>query len=101
MSKLLIFQNAFCLMVAKLIEKAFALGYQLRFNRPQITFGDAKDSCHEIRLAIDLNLFKDGVWLKNTDNHKELGEYWESIGGAWGGRYGDGNHYSLKYMDRE
>jgi len=29
-----------------------------------------------------------------------LGEYWESIGGSWGGRFGDGNHYSLKYKGR-
>jgi hypothetical protein len=56
-------------------------------------------SLHRIRLAVDLNLFKDGKYLKDTDDHQELGEYWESIGGFWGGRFrnADGNHYSLEH----
>lgn len=54
-------------------------------------------SNHYNKLAIDLNLFKNGKYLDKTEDHRELGEYWESIGGAWGGRFGDGNHYSLEY----
>jgi hypothetical protein len=23
--------------------------------------------------------------------------FWESIGGSWGGRFNDGNHYSLEH----
>lgn len=30
-----------------------------------------------------------------------IGEYWESIGGAWGGRFNDGNHYSLGHGGRK
>jgi len=29
-----------------------------------------------------------------------LGLYWESIGGSWGGRFGDGNHFSLEHEGR-
>jgi hypothetical protein len=50
-------------------------------------------------LAIDLNLFKDGNFLSATEDHKELGEWWEEQHELcrWGGRFSnaDGNHYSL------
>ena len=54
----------------------------------------SKHSRHYERLAADLNLFKDGWYLTTTEDHKIFGEYWESIGGTWGGRWNDGNHYS-------
>ena len=49
----------------------------------------------------NLNLFVDGVWLQSTEAHRELGEWWESVGGSWGGRFGDGNHYSLAHEGRK
>ena len=54
-------------------------------------------SCHYLRLAIDLNLFKDGKYLMTTEDHLIFGEFWESLGGSWGGRFNDGNHYSLEH----
>jgi hypothetical protein len=54
-------------------------------------------SCHKIRLAIDLNLFKDGRFLSTTEDHRPLGEWWKSQGGSWGGDFNDGNHYSLEH----
>lgn len=54
-------------------------------------------SLHPDKLAIDLNLFKDGHYLSSTEAHRPLGEWWESIGGTWGGRFNDGNHYSLEH----
>lgn len=107
-------QRKFTRMIAQLIEYAYASGYEL-------TFGDAfrdprlhgqvgekrsyssANSLHKERLAVDFNLFKDGQYLTTTEAHKPLGEYWESIGGAWGGRFGgtaDGNHYSLEHGGR-
>lgn len=111
-------QQDFTLMVANLIEFAYQNGYRL-------TFGDAyrdprlhgkvgtklgyssANSLHKDRLAIDFNLFKNGVYLTSSDDHKPLGEFWESIGGTWGGRFGetggtaDGNHYSLEHNGRK
>lgn len=58
-------------------------------------------SLHCERLAIDLNLFRDGVFLPNTEHHLPLGVEWERLGGAWGGRFGDGNHYSLEWQGRK
>jgi hypothetical protein len=56
-------------------------------------------SAHKNKMAIDLNLFKDGVFLQNTEDHRELGEWWEQQHelARWGGRFNDGNHYSLEH----
>jgi len=59
-------------------------------------------SYHYMGLAQDINLFlRDPVtgkwtWQTTTEAHREMGEFWESLGGTWGGRFRrpDGNHYS-------
>jgi hypothetical protein len=87
-------------MVALLILHAEQLGYEVTlgdaFRGPNVKRG-LKNSLHRLKLAIDLNLFRDGRYLKSTQAHKPLGLYWESIGGTWGGHFDDGNHYSLKH----
>lgn len=100
-------QSLFVLMVAKLIEYSYDIGYELTFGeamRMQATANanaksgkGIKNSLHTIRLAIDFMLFKDGVYLTKSEDHKLLGVFWESMGGSWGGRFGDGNHYSLEH----
>lgn len=87
-------------MVALLILFAYERGYELTFGDAWAQSGHKKNSNHYIRLAIDLNLFRDGKFLTRTEDHRELGEFWESIGGSWGGHYGDGNHYSLHHEGR-
>ena len=82
-------------MVALLIGRAYQLGYEVTLGDAWAREGHRKGSFHYKRLAIDLNLFKNGVYLRSTESHKPLGEFWESIGGSWGGRWDDGNHYSL------
>ena len=111
-------QSKFARMVALLIQFAYQQEYE-------ITFGDAwafnfwpildlltrflpkkwikaikarmhsRRSFHYKRLAIDINLFRNGKFLRSTKSHEPTGLFWESIGGTWGGRWGDGNHYSL------
>lgn len=104
MSALRTKQSIFAQRVALLIQIANAMGYEVTlgdaYRDPRVFgavgeskgYGNAK-SKHKQRLAIDLNLFKDGVYLKTTEDHRPLGEWWESIGGVWGGRFNDGNHY--------
>jgi hypothetical protein len=101
-------QSKFALMVTELITHAYTLGYEVTlgdaYRDPRLHgelgvkkgYGHPK-SAHKNRLAIDLNLFKDGKFLGTTDDHKQLGEWWESKGGSWGGRFNDGNHYSLEH----
>jgi hypothetical protein len=95
-------QSRFAHMVALLILHAEQLGYELTFGDAyrdaRVSYGLAS-SLHRQRLAIDLNLFKDGRFLQATADHEPLGHYWEAIGGCWGGRFRDpdGNHYSLEH----
>ena len=93
-------QAKFAQMVALLILRADQLGYQVTlgdaYRGPHVAYGH-KNSLHKKRLAIDLNLFKKNVYLTKTKDYEPLGIFWESIGGSWGGRFDDGNHFSLTH----
>ena len=94
-------QSKFVRMVSDLIIFAYDHGYELTFGDAHAIGGHKKNSLHYIRLAIDLNLFKDGKYLVSTEEHEPLGKFWEAIGGSWGGRFNDGNHYSLEHEGRK
>ena len=100
--QLLAAQWEFAEKVVFLLSQAHALGYQVTlgdaYRDPRCPYG-SKSSRHKQRLAIDLNLFKDGLYCEDTEDHRGLGKWWESQGGIWGGRFNDGNHYEwpLKY----
>lgn len=108
MSELLKAQQDFARKVALLLTKAHDLGYECTlgdaYRDPRVFgpmgvvqgYGRGK-SAHKQRLAIDLNLYKSGVYLDKTSDHEELGTWWETIGGTWGGHFSDGNHYSLEF----
>ena len=90
-------QSKFVKAVGLLITYAYDLGYELSFGDTYPgNFKHRKKSYHKLGLAIDLNLFQDGVYLTASSDHLPLGTYWESLGGTWGGRFPkpDGNHYS-------
>lgn len=113
MSKLSDKQRLFAQMVGELLRWIYHNGYAVTFGdayRDPRVFGPLgvkkgygrKYSNHKNRLAIDLNLFKEDehgnlVYCTETEDHKPIGEYWESLGGDWGGRFNDGNHYSLEH----
>jgi hypothetical protein len=100
-------QAKFTSMISDLIKKSYDLGYQMTFAEayrpPDVaalyaTQGRGiKDSLHCQRLAVDFNVFKNGKLLTSGDQFEDLGKYWESIGGSWGGRFNDGNHFSLEH----
>lgn len=105
-------QRVFAGLVARLILHAEALGYEVTLGeayRPpeqaQRMAAEGKGiakSLHTERLAIDLNLFRDGVYLTRTEDHLLLGEWWEAQSSGefrccWGGRFNDGNHYSIEH----
>ncbi len=101
-------QRKFPTMVAKLISWAYENGYELTLGdayRDPRVFGPMGErmgygeacSAHKQRLAIDLNLFRDGKYLTLTSDHAPLGAYWQRLGGTWGGDFNDGNHYSLAF----
>jgi len=81
-------QSKFVRMLALLFLYAYEKGYELTLGDALAKTGHMKNSLHYIGLAIDLNLFKDGKYLKDTEDHRFLGEFWESLGNgaSWGGR---------------
>jgi hypothetical protein len=114
--KLLEKQQAFVCLVTALLGECFKRGYGVTLGeawRPQITalayakkgLG-IKNSLHCDRLAIDLNFFKDGKYLTKTEEYQEMGLYWESLSHGeieccWGGKFGDGNHFSVADAGRK
>ncbi len=92
-------QRKFTLMVADLIYFAESKGYGLTFGhawrdietqRRLVEKGASKTmrSKHLDRLAVDFNLFINGAYVQKREYWRPLGEFWESIGGRWGGRFG-------------
>ena len=102
-------QTKFAVMVSHLIQEAVRQGYEVTlgdaYRDPRahgaqgarVGYSKAK-SAHKWRLAIDLALFRDGRYLTNTDDYKPLGDFWESLGGTWGGHWCDGNHFSVSHQ---
>jgi hypothetical protein len=103
-------QSIFALNVSKLIQFAFSKGYEitlgeaLRTPEQQAIYlktGKSKteNSKHLNRLAIDLMLFKDDVFLTKTEDYTFLGDYWKELNteNVWGGdfSFGDGNHFQM------
>jgi len=107
-------QRKFSRLVARLLDQVYAQGFECTLGEAwrtpeQAALNEAKGrgistSLHMDRLAIDLNLFKDGVFLQTTEDHKPIGEWWEKLDTEcrWGGRFKrpDGNHYSLAWGGR-
>ena len=62
---------------------------------------------HNMKLAGDLTIWKNGKIL-NKEEYRKFGEFWEAVGGRWGGRFGikkknwkvsvgwDANHFEYK-----
>ena len=106
-------QSKFARMITQLLIKATELGYEYTlgeaYRPPEMARIYAKDgrgitsSLHCDRLAMDLLLFRNGVYLTKSADYQQLGEFWESLGGSWGGRFSrpDGNHFSLAYGGRK
>lgn len=76
-------------------------GYQYRLGDVFAREGHMEGSMHYLKLAGDINLFRDGEFLTRTLDHKFSGEKWKTRHPLcrWGGdfRKKDGNHYSLTH----
>jgi len=110
-------QFIFASLVPRLIDKARELGYQVTGGEWHRSKEEAarlaklgkgiKNSLHTDKLAIDLNLFRDGVYQTSTEAHRALGTWWEMQSAGkdfvthWGGHFGDGNHYSIGFGNRK
>lgn len=107
-------QSRFLAKWARLILEAQRRGYLTtggELLRPQITADwyasqgkGIKDSLHKVSLAGDLLLHTSaGEYLTDTEAYRPLGEWWEAqsepdLKLCWGGRWGDGNHFSAEHL---
>lgn len=112
MGQLLEKQQTLAMMLAKLLVEMKSKGFDPvisdAYRNPmvfgpigtRIGYGHPK-SAHKRKLAIDIDLFKDGQYLISTEHHRQFGEFWKSLDpdARWGGDFKepDGNHYSITY----
>ncbi len=105
-------QRLFAKLIGGLLHYIYSQEYEVTFGEayrtPEQAALNAKsgagisNSLHTKRLAMDLNLFKDGVWLQESGDHKPFGEWWKAQHSLcrWGGDFEhrpDGNHYSIEH----
>jgi len=89
------FAGMVSLLVAYMRFKGFQVSYGDAYRDDRVTYGHPR-STHRSRLAVDLNLFKGGVYLADGDDHNHFHDLWDLIGGAE--RIDkDLNHYSLSH----
>ena len=91
-------QRGFAKCVGILIKQIYARGYECTFGhayRCQNCKVGKKNSLHKSRLAIDINLFKDGKYLTDPEEHRQFARYWEALhpDNRSGIRFNDANHY--------
>jgi hypothetical protein len=103
-------QRQFMRVLPRLLDYLHSLGYECTegdgHRNPKV-FGEMGESmgyghpnsCHKIKLAIDINLFRDGVYLQGIDaerGHNLLHDFWDTLGGAERIKH-DLNHYSFEH----
>lgn len=103
-------QVTFLLNVSKLIQWASNNGFQLTGGELYRTaeqqqiylktgLSKVLRSQHQVRLAIDLNLFIDGEFITDKERYKPLANYWKTLhllnrcGYDWGW---DANHFEMQ-----
>lgn len=101
-------------LVASLIKFTYNSGFQLTWGEAYRTTEQAQwDVAHKTgilmsvhcdRLAVDLQLFKDGVYITDSAAYKFMGDYWKSLDPScrWGGDFHtvDADHFSIEWQGR-
>ena len=104
-------QEIFSQNLGHLLLYAYANGYRIRMgevlrSKEQALLNQQKgtgiaNSLHIQKLAADLNVFRNGVWLTNSHDLSELGDFWKKLNplNRWGGDFSkpDGNHFSMTH----
>lgn len=100
-------------LTGRLLTRAVLLGYEVRLGeayRPPETAAlyaqqgrGIAASLHCQKLAIDILLFRGGAYLARTEDYEPLGTWWEAQDSLcrWGGRFNDGQHFSLEHEGRK
>lgn len=89
------FAHAVALLILYIEQKGYEVTFGDAYRDPRCKYGH-KRTLHRKRLAIDLNLFKAGVYIRDDTGHREFHDYWVEIGGAAMVER-DPNHYSFEH----
>lgn len=94
-------RKLFSSLIPRLIDKMIEDGLTPLIGKDGLPH--MKNSLHYDGLAIDIDLFKEEVYLKQTSDHLLYGIFWEGLHPlcCWGGRFKDGNHYSVTYLGKK
>lgn len=107
-------QVLFLRYLARLIRYSEEIGVELRLGEGYVADTDAADGdydgphkqggAHYTRTGIDLMLDVGGVWQTGScPEWYALGNYWKRLDPvlcAWGGDWGDYNHFSVRHAGR-
>ena len=92
-----LFTRCLCYLLSEMLSK----GYGPMLGKDGLKH--MANSLHYEGLAVDIDLTKNGVYLADTKDHEQFGVFWEGLDPlcVWGGRFKDGNHYSITFGGRK
>jgi hypothetical protein len=89
-------------LLVQLLSKMIEDGMRPRLGKDGLKH--MKGSLHFEGLAWDIDLFdSENNYLTETSDHESYGVFWEGLHPdcRWGGRFEDGNHYSVGYQGKK
>jgi hypothetical protein len=110
-------QEVFSYLLAQLIIFAYGRGLKIRMGEVLRMQAQAdanaasgagiSNSLHLLKLAVDINLFRDGEYLLDIEDYRPLGDFWKGLaeGCRWGGDFKDSQgrlkpdsvHFSIEH----
>lgn len=105
-------RREFSKQISELVLWCFENGYEAQYEEIKRSQAQANanaasgagisNSLHNIGLAADLSIFKDGDLLQTVEDYRPAGEFWKSLHpeNAWGGDFTtrpDADHFSRSH----
>ena len=95
-------QDTFLTNIVTLMDSVYSKpGYSVNIDHNvNVTSGPTDEiaKLRQAKLSLNLNLFKDGVYLTDTVDYYELGQLWKSLNSlnVWGGDFGYGCVFAMR-----
>jgi hypothetical protein len=94
-------QNIFLTNIVTLMDSVYSKpSYSVNIDHHvDVTAGPTEEiaKLRQSKLSLNINLFKDAVYLTETSDYAELGQLWKSLHplNVWGGDFGYGCIFSM------
>ena len=93
-------QFRFTRMITQLQAKILELGFEYVYGEA-FRYPIDSASIHSYKLAINLTMYLSKRAVTDKTVLTPIGIYWESLGGYWGGRANEKDHFSIEYQGRK